>query len=278
MAKGKGLGDLLHKQVRQVEHALGQTIEMAADRITVTAVIDFCAVAVVLVLAALWAVERFYTTPPYVSPEEYPVRGIDISSHNGMINFEAVAADGISFAFLKASEGDTFRDTNFGLYHSHATQAGIKVGAYHYFRFDVDGVPQALNFLRAVKGKPLDLGLAIDVEEHGNAVGVPRALIAERLTTMIEYLNLRGHRVILYSNRDGYYNYIEPDFKGIPLWICSFSNPPIATEWTFWQYDHHGRVKGITGDVDLNTYCGTHREWVDFLLERDAAASHPRRQ
>lgn len=263
---------LLRKQVKQVEHALGQTIELAVERVTLTDIVDFCAVALVLVLSAVWAVEHFYTTPPYVSREEYPVRGIDISSHNGMINFKAAAADGISFAFLKASEGDTYRDTNFELYYSHATEAGIKLGAYHYFRFDVEGVPQALNFLNVVKGKNLDLGMAIDVEDHGNAPGVPRETVVERLTTMIEYLNLRGYRVILYSNRDGYYDYIEPDFRGMPLWICSFSNPPIAAEWTFWQFNHRGRVKGIAGDVDLNTFFGSQQEWVDFLLERNSTS------
>ncbi len=273
MAGGKGVGKLLHNQVRQVEHAFGQTFELAVERVSLTDIIDFCTVALVLVLAAVWAVDHFYTTPPYVSEEDYPVRGVDISSHNGMINFKAAAADGVSFAFLKASEGDTYRDTNFELYYSQASEAGIKLGAYHYFRFDVEGVPQALNFLNAVKGKDLDLGLAIDVEEHGNATGVAHATIAERLTTMIEYLNLRGYRVILYSNRDGYYDYIEPDFKGLPLWICSFSNPPIAAEWTFWQFNHRGRVKGISGDVDMNTYCGSHREWVDFLLERNTSAA-----
>lgn len=272
MAEEEDVRKLLHKQVRQVEHAIGQTLEQAVERVTLTDIVDFCAVALVLALAAVWAVDHFFTTPPYVSEEKYPVRGIDISAHNGMINFGAAAADGISFAFLKASEGDTYRDTNFELYYSHAAEAGIKLGAYHYFRFDVDGVPQALNFLNAVKGKDLDLGLAIDVEEHGNATGVARDSIAERLTTMVEYLNLRGYRVILYSNRDGYYDYIEPDFKGLPLWICSFSNPPVAAEWTFWQYDHRGRVKGISGDVDLNAYCGSRQEWVDFLLERDTSA------
>lgn len=271
MADRKDSGNLLYKQVKHVEHAIGQTIELTVERLTPTAIVDFCAVALLLALAAIWAVEHFYNTPPYVSEEKYPVRGIDISSHNGMINFEAVVADGVSFAFLKASEGETYRDTNFELYYSHASEAGLKLGAYHYFRFDVEGVPQALNFLNAVKDKDLDLGLAIDVEAHGNAKGVAQSVITERLTTMIEYLNLRGYRVILYSNRDGYYDYIEPDFKGLPLWICSFSDPPIAAEWTFWQYDHHGRVKGISGDVDLNVYCGSRQEWVDFLLERNTS-------
>lgn len=256
-------------QVSDVGATHRQTLGQTVERLTVTSVVDFCAVALLLVLAAVWAVDHFFTSPPYVSEEKYPVRGIDISSHNGMINFDAVYSDGIEFAFLKASEGDTYRDTNFELYYSHATDAGLKLGAYHYFRFDVDGVPQALNFLSAVKDKNLDLGLAIDVESHGNAANVPLSVITERLTTMIEYLNLKGYRVTIYTNRDGYYDYIEQDFKGIPLWICSFSNPPIAAEWTFWQFNHRGRVKGISGKVDMNTFCGSRQEWVDFLLERN---------
>lgn len=85
-----------------------------------------------------------------------------------MMNLDAAADDGIEFIFIKASEGENFRDENFVLNYQKARHAGMKVGAYHFFRFDVDGVKQAVNLMRSVGARPLELGMVIDVEAEGN--------------------------------------------------------------------------------------------------------------
>lgn len=217
----------------------------------------------------------FKTTPPYVDSERYPIRGIDISSHNGMMNLEAARADGIEFCYIKASEGSEFRDANFRLNYGKARHAGMKIGAYHYFRFDRDGVEQALNLIGAVGYRHLDLGVAVDVEEAGNARGVPQDSILDRLTRMAEYLHLRGYRVIFYSNRDGFYDYLQKAVPGSPLWICSFNSTPINADWTFWQFDHHGKVAGVKGDVDLNAFGGNREEWEEFLANQQYSPRKP---
>ena len=216
----------------------------------------FLAVSLLLVVTSWWAWHEYVSSPPYVDPEQFPVRGFDISAHNGYANLQAAADAGYKFVFIKASEGVNFRDENFVLNYKKARHAGLKTGAYHYFRFDRDGVEQAKNFLRVVASRPLELGLAIDVEDHGNAVGVPMDSIQDRLDRMIEYLNMCGYRVTLYSNRTGYEKYIMDRYPGFPLWICQFTDNSMNTDWTYWQYDHHGRVPGIKGDVDLNAYFG----------------------
>ncbi|MDE6541089.1 MAG: hypothetical protein K2L74_03660, partial [Muribaculaceae bacterium] len=58
----------------------------------------------------------------------YPMRGIDISAHNGLVDFRRVAADSVAFVFLKASEGDSFRDATFDDNYFRARQAGLAVG------------------------------------------------------------------------------------------------------------------------------------------------------
>lgn len=231
----------------------------------VEAALDFCVLGALLVFAAFWAWHQFMISPPYVDYERYPVRGIDVSAHNGMMNLDAAAKSGIEFVFIKASEGESFRDDNFRLNYTKARHAGLKTGAYHFFRFDVDGVKQAVNFLGAVGYRKLELGLAIDVEQQGNPEGIAPDSIAQRLQSMTDYLNLMGHRVTFYTNRDGYFDFIRQIMPGAPLWICAFSRTPINAEWTFWQYDHHGRVAGIKGDVDLNAFCGSRSEWENFL-------------
>ena len=181
------------------------------------------------------------------------------------MNLDAAAASGIEFIFIKASEGEDFRDQNFRINYAKASHAGMRIGAYHFFRFDREGIPQAKNFLEAVGGRPLDLGLAIDVEQAGNPVDVDSVTISRRLIDMVEYLNLRGYRVTCYTNREGYFDYILPSVPGTTLWICSFSRIPFDGEWTFWQYDHHGHVPGIPHDVDLNAFCGSRADWQRYL-------------
>jgi lysozyme len=230
--------------------------------------IGFLLVSVLLGLAIWWAWHHYISTPPYVDNMQFPVKGLDVSAHNGMMNLDAAAEEGYSFVWIKASEGSTFHDENFSLNVKKARHAGMRTGAYHYFRFDKDGVSQAVNLLRAVKGHRLDMGLAVDVEDAGNARGVPQDSIIFRLQQMQDFLNLCGYRVTFYSNRDGYEKYLLENFRGFPLWICSFSREnALNDDWTFWQYDHHGKVAGIIGDVDLNVFNGSLEDWEALFLK-----------
>ncbi len=241
----------------------------------------FLLVSLLLAGAMWWAWREYITSPPFVDPDRFPVRGIDVSAHNGMMNLNAARADGIEFIFIKASEGAGFRDENFVLNYQKASHAGMKVGAYHFFRFDVDGVAQAVNLLRSVGPRPLDLGLVIDVEEDGNPGGYTPDQVAEQLQKMVEYLNMRGHRVMFYSNERGYNKYLFRDeFRGFPFWICSFTEDTAsAGSWSFWQYSHRGRVAGIRGDVDLNAFHGSWTDWEKALRNNaplDAEADNKR--
>lgn len=225
----------------------------------------FLGIVALLVFSAVWAYDSYIQTPPYVDEEKYPVRGIDVSRHNGEIDFHKVKEAGMDFVFIKASEGVNHRDSLYAINVDKARQAGLMTGAYHFFRFDKEGVDQALNFLQAVGSRHHDLGLVIDVESAGNPSGIDPSKVKQRLASMVDYMNLLGFRVMIYTNLDGYYDYIEEILPGYPLWICRFKENPISAEWTFWQYDHHGQVNGVSGDVDINAFCGSREDWERYL-------------
>lgn len=225
----------------------------------------FLCVCAGVVLASVWAYRSFISTPPYVDPVKYPVRGIDVSAHNGDVDMQRVRRAGIDFVFIKATEGTDFKDKAFRRNYANAVRAGLKTGIYHFFRFDRDGVEQALNLLKAVGPRRPELGLVIDIEQAGNPDSIPVQTVTDRLTSMVDYLNLLGHRVMFYTNRDGYYTYLAENFPGAPLWICAFYESPIMAEWTFWQYSHRGRIDGVKGEVDLDAFCGTRDEWKNYL-------------
>lgn len=184
----------------------------------------------------------------------YPVKGIDVSAHNGTIDFSAVAADTVTFVILKATEGTDFCDANFSANYAAARAAGLSVGAYHFFRFNSPGRVQARHFMESVKDRPLDFPLAIDVEKWGNASSYHPDSVRHQLAEMISELTDSGYHVMLYTNRHGYETFIKDGFAHLPLWICSLSRPPSIEGWTLWQHSHRGRVKGVRGDVDLNTF------------------------
>lgn len=223
----------------------------------------------ILALGLIYVSRRLHKPQIVVLKKEYPISGIDISSHNGYINFSKVAADSITFVYIKASEGTDFRDRRFQANCDSAGHAGLKVGAYHFFRKNGNGAAQARNFLDAVAGKMLDLPLVIDVEDWGN-VEAERTAVVHNLREMIATLESHGSRVMIYTNKDGYRSYIRDHFEHLDLWLCTFSHPRKVKgyNWTILQYSHWGNVAGTTGDVDLNVFNGDSLQWEEWLRKR----------
>ncbi|MDE7126260.1 MAG: hypothetical protein K2O12_07295 [Muribaculaceae bacterium] len=237
---------------------------MSTARNIALAIVAVTALSIAGVMA--WRVLRHRVAHIDVSRAVYPVKGIDISSHNGGdIDFFAVAADTVEFVYIKASEGENFRDSLF--YHNYAgvCRANMKVGAYHFFRFDREGWRQGRNLLETVRNLRLDLPLAIDVEEWRNASMFDADDVVRQLRDMIDYLHEYRRDVIIYTNRDGYNRFIRFRFDDIPVWISAFSKRPLDASWHLWQHSHRGRVNGIRGFTDLNTFNGSREEWNRWL-------------
>lgn len=222
---------------------------------------------VVLALAyAFWN----YILPHSVNVDRYryPVAGIDVSKHNGTIDFEQVREDDYQFVFIKASEGKTYKDEAFDRNYRAAREADLKVGAYHFFRKNRTGREQADNLLGVVKGKTLDLPLVIDLEDDwGNGATVSRSTAIERVLEMVSILKDKGYSVMIYTNKDGYEKYYKELLMDCDLWLCSFTSPDLLPELphVIQQFSHEGSVAGAEGKVDLNVFRGSKGEWSDFL-------------
>ena len=169
----------------------------------------------------MMAYDRWFAEGADPDREKYPVRGIDVSHHNGEIDFDRLSAkeSDVSFIYIKATEGTDFQDPGFIRNYRGAMKSGIPAGAYHFFRYDTDGELQALNFIRALRGRPFTLPPAIDVEDWGNPDGHATALIVERLRLMTACLLREGYRPVIYTNLDGYHRIIRGNFDSYPLWM-----------------------------------------------------------
>lgn len=188
----------------------------------------------------------------------YPVRGIDVSHHQGVIDWSEVAADDVRFAYLKASEGADYIDPRFTTNRRAAQAAGVQTGAYHFFTLCRSGADQARHFL-AVSGpaRATDLPPVVDLEFGGNCAIRPDATTLQReLAVFVAIVEGdTGRRVVIYATDDfkAAYGAILPDR---PPWVRSLFHPPAAATWYLWQYHNAGHIRGIDGRIDLDVYCG----------------------
>lgn len=205
-----------------------------------------------------------------IDPSEarYPVRGLDVSHHQGAIDWHRVRASGRSFAFIKASEGADFRDTRFADNWQRAREAGIFAGAYHFFTFCSPGDAQAENFLSVAPPGAGTLPLSIDIEFTGNCTSWESVQgIQRELRVFVERVESEsGRPLLLYTTEDVARELIPPALYAHPYWIRSlWGEPGTELRWLFWQHSATGEVPGIRGAVDLNVFAGSASEWRAFV-------------
>ena len=221
-------------------------------------------IAMLLGLAYL-LLDRGFVRFVYPSWKTYPVRGVDVSHHNGRVDWPRIRTAGYAFAYLKASEGATWRDSTFLRNRAEAERAGLVTGAYHFFTLCRPGADQARNFVAAI-GPPAAVSLppAVDLEFGGNCGERPSyvAMRAE-LASFLAVLDSAGHRpAVLYVTKEFYGEYLEGDEPQNRLWVRSvFGRPRYGGAWTFWQYAATGRVDGAKGRIDLNAFNGSSAEF-----------------
>ena len=102
---------------------------------------------------------------PHVESAGTIIQGIDVSHHNGAVDWRTIAGkDGMEFAFIKATEGTTVVDGMFAKNRSAAQAAGLMVGAYHFLTTSTDAESQFQNFQNTVKKEDIDLIPVLDAE------------------------------------------------------------------------------------------------------------------
>ena len=104
----------------------------------------------------------------YPDKDEFPIVGIDVSHHQGVIRWEELRTEDISFVIVKATEGGDYKDPLFKTNWTKSKEEGYETGAYHFYRICKDGKEQAKNFIETVPNEPDNLPPTIDLEFGGN--------------------------------------------------------------------------------------------------------------
>ena len=195
------------------------------------------------------------------------VPGIDVSHYQGTINWTSVRNAGIQFAFIKATEGTTYKDPRFNTNYVAAYNAGVIRGAYHFARPAAStGAAQANYFASnggAWSADNLTLPGVIDLEAGcaGKTQAAMRSWIADFLNT---YRARTGRHAIIYTTTS-WWTTCTGNYSGFaannPLWIARWASTPGTLPagysfYTFWQYTSTGSVAGISGNVDRDYFNG----------------------
>ncbi len=208
-------------------------------------------------------------------PVEYQIHGIDISRHNGEIDWDKINEDRdehniVQFIFIKATEGGDLVDKNFETNWDNAKIHGFVRGAYHFFTPYTDPKLQALNFILTVKHEKGDLVPVLDFENNGKTKA-ERDNLANNVRIWLETVEKHlGVKPIIYTNRPIFRLYIKGQLEDYPLWISDYVSDNLKDFETenliLWQHSAKGKIPGINSDVDFNVFMGTPFKFKKFIL------------
>ena len=193
--------------------------------------------------------------------------GIDVSSHQGNIDWSAVAGDGIDFAMLRIglrgySEGTLRADDTFSDNYNGATANGLEVGVYFFSQAtSVQEAEEEADFvLSLLDGRSLELPVAFDWETIDNDEARTDDVSAETVTDCLiafcDRIRAAGYDTAFYCNgMVGYLRYDMTRLQGYTAWYAEYTDwPSFAYAFDLWQYANTGRVEGIAGNVDLDLW------------------------
>lgn len=208
-----------------------------------------------LIAAALAAMLGGWWTP---LASRY-VQGVDVSHHQGAIDWRTLASDEIAFAYIKATEGADHVDTRFAFNWREAAAAGLYRGAYHFFTLCQPGARQAANFIAIVPREAGALPPAVDLEHMGpcRRGATMTDVVSEARVFMDALEAYYGVRPIIYTTREFHDAHLS-ELTGERFWIRSLGVPPRFRErdWIIWQHHNRGHKRGVSGPIDLNAFRG----------------------
>lgn len=211
------------------------------------------------------------------------VYGMDVSQHNGKINFKKAKRDGIEFVFIRVgytgytkSSFSLNLDKKYKTYIKDATKAGLKVGVYWYSQSTKvsEAKKEAKALLKAIKGYSITMPVVFDYEFADTKKGrldsakLSKTNMTANALAFLNTVSNAGYDACIYASENFlgehiYANQISSSFK---VWLANYSSKTNYNgDYEFWQHTAKGRVSGMRGNVDINfwykgensTYLGT---------------------
>ncbi|MFC7219028.1 GH25 family lysozyme [Streptomyces polyrhachis] len=201
------------------------------------------------------------------------VQGIDVSHWQGAINWNSVRGSGIQFAWTKATEGTSYKDSRFSANYSGAYYAGVIRGAYHFARPNSSSGATQANFFASNGGAwsrdNLTLPGVLDIENNPSGAmcyGLSQTSMRSWILDFYNTYKARTTRDVVIYTSPSWWNTCTGGWSGMatrsPLWVAHWTSnhtptkPTGFTAWTVWQYTSSGSVPGVAGNVDRDKFNG----------------------
>ncbi|TJX00107.1 MAG: glycoside hydrolase [Mesorhizobium sp.] len=223
---------------------------------------------------------RFEDSDPHEwdsgAPWSYAVHGTDVSKYQTSVDWPAARASGISFVFIKATEGGDRFDPYFNEHWSRTKAAGIPRAAYHFYYFCTPAATQARWFIQNVPRDRSAMPPVLDMEWNPQSptckLRPNAATVRSEMSTFLEIVEKHyGKKPIIYTSIDFFDDNGLSAFRGYPYWLRSVAGHPRkrygSHPFTFWQYTGTGIVPGISGKADINVFNGTEATWNKWLRQ-----------
>ena len=241
--------------------------------------------AAAVIILYVWAFYYFFVGPTGFRwralygdaryPKGYEIRGIDISHHQGTIDWDQlqramIEGSPIRFIMIKATEGSSQIDKNFEDNFYQAREYGYIRGAYHFWSNKSTPRQQAYFFLKKVKLEKGDLPPVLDIE-HKPSDRTTEDFQRDVLTWLHIVEDHYHVKPILYTYHKFKEQYLDaPVFEDYPYWIAHYYVDSVAYKgpWKFWQHTDVGRVPGIKGYVDFDIYNGSFYDLKSLTIKR----------
>lgn len=192
--------------------------------------------------------------------------GVDVSNYQGSIDWQALKAQGIEFAYLRlglrgyGEQGTLYTDRSFARYYEGAKAAGIDVGVYFFSQAVTvrEAADEALFALELLDGRALDLPVYYDWEpvsaDDSRTAGYDGRYLTAGAAAFCNIIEQGGYTAGVYLNRQqGYYRYDLRSLAGRSLWVADYADyPDFYYAYDVWQYEHQARLDGVGEIVDLN--------------------------
>ena len=185
------------------------------------------------------------------------MKGIDVSVHNGNIDWNKVKADGIDFAIIRAGYGRlaSQKDKRFEQNYSGAKAVGIPVGAYWYsYAMNENEARQEADvFLSVIKGKQFEMPVYFDLEEK-KQFDLGKEKVSAIMRAFLEKVESAGYFTGLYGSASSLTTHTADDIKSrYTIWLAHWVNQTnYSSAYAIWQHSEKGKIAGINGNVDLD--------------------------
>lgn len=198
-------------------------------------------------------------------------RGLDVSHYDGEIDWARVAAAGIRFAYLKATQGAYGQDPSFAVHLAGCIQHGVLHGAYHYLTPGDPAAAQAHNFVSRLGGKVGQLPPAVDIEptfgEEPHVDLWTQIPLEQRVEKLLKFCDAvqaaTGVAPIVYASPSFVEETLgsDPRLAKYELWVAEYDAavprvPKPFSDYRCWQFSETGSVAGVAGPVDMNLWHG----------------------